>query len=896
MEPPPPVDSASWNALSALLDTALDLDPAARAAWLAERRREQPDVAAQLERLLERESRADAEGFLDPSRQETGADLLAAPDALVLGPWKLERPLGHGGMGTVWLARRRDGRFEGTAAIKFLTFAFGGGEAEARFRREGTVLARLTHPNIARLLDAGVSPSGQPYLVLEYVDGAPIDVWCDQHGLDVLGRLALFQQVLAAVAHAHANLIVHRDVKSSNILVTDDGTAKLLDFGIAKLLDPVSVDDTITRGQPLTFDSAAPEQIRGDPVSTATDVYSLGVLLYRLLSGRHPTNEGCTTTAARVHAIMDARPALLSRAVTADRLRRLFAGDLDEIVAKALEKEPAQRYGTVAAFSDDLTRYVHNVPIAVRRASWAHRTVKFVRRNRAAVLFGSMVWLALIGAAVITALQARAARIQRDAALYQTERANAQVEFQALLLSEVGDRPMTMGEILDRGRDLLLRQYGPDPRFLVPLLVDLSDRYSDIGDRRARADVLRKADSIATALADNTLLAQVRCDRGDVLRTEGAYDRAQQMLAAGESLLTRRPDPLVQAACLTAKSRLAAETGHPDRAEATVRAALAIRRGLGETRDATYSDLLDELAVAQEEEGHPREALATWARAIASMDSSGRGGMLDRVVMQHNAAGALVKLGETAEAERVFHDVLIRAAAADRQGRIDWQPLIHYAETALTQRHADSASKYFGIIVGRADAEANPFWQGRGLFGLARAQIALGQVARARTSAVRFAKIARAFPPLKKTDDLVPDTTVLAGLFSLAGGHTLAAQASFLTALRSNGYYEGKMRSRLHPVVLLVAQTALDLGHPTAALQYARAAEATAAVDSLAATRSAWVGQAQLLEARALLAAGDTGAARRTAMAAARALTGGAGAGHPLTLEAQTLLSSLRSR
>jgi serine/threonine-protein kinase len=294
-----PLDPTSWDALSALLDAALELDPAARAAWLAERRREQPEIAAQLEMLLERETRADAEGFLDPARQETGAALLTAPDAQVLGPWRLERPLGHGGMGTVWLARRRDGRFEGTAAIKFLTFAVAGAEGEARFRREGNVLARLTHPNIARLLDAGVSPSGQPYLVLEHVDGAPLDAWCDARRLDVTARLALFQQVLAAVAHAHANLIVHRDIKPSNILVTQDGTVKLLDFGIAKLLEQAPEDETVTKEQHLTFDSAAPEQIRGESVSTATDIYALGILLYQLLTGRHPTNEDCPTPAAR---------------------------------------------------------------------------------------------------------------------------------------------------------------------------------------------------------------------------------------------------------------------------------------------------------------------------------------------------------------------------------------------------------------------------------------------------------------------------------------------------------------------------------------------------------------------------------------------------------------------
>jgi hypothetical protein len=241
----------------------------------------------------------------------------------------------------------------------------------------------------------------------------------------------------------------------------------------------------------------------------------------------------------------------------------------------------------------------------------------------------------------------------------------------------------------------------------------------------------------------------------------------------------------------------------------------------------------------------------------------------------------------------MLHDVLIRAAAADVNGRIDWQPLIHYAETALTEGHADSAARYFGMIVQRAVAESSRFWLGRGLFGLTRAQIALGQLERARAGAARFAGVARVFPGLKGTDDVVPDTLVLAGLLSAASGQPALAQASALAALRANGYYEGKRRTRLRPAVLLVARTALALGQPDTALAYARAVVANTPVDSLATARSAWIGEARLLEARALLATGDTTAARPVAAAAATALSVGGGPAEPLTLEARALLDSL---
>jgi len=230
------------KALRLLLDEALDLGTEARPAWLAQQRKSNPTLAAEVEDLLNREPEVDREGFLDSAGAPdlpTGRSSFAGH---MIGAYRLERQLGQGGMGTVWLAARADGRFQGTVAIKFLSLAVAGPMGEARFRREGSVLARLTHPNIARLLDAGVTQAGQPYLVLELVNGKPLDAWCDERKLPAEGRLRLFLQVLAAVSHAHANLIVHRDLKPSNILVTADGTVKLLDFGIAKLLEDEADD------------------------------------------------------------------------------------------------------------------------------------------------------------------------------------------------------------------------------------------------------------------------------------------------------------------------------------------------------------------------------------------------------------------------------------------------------------------------------------------------------------------------------------------------------------------------------------------------------------------------------------------------------------------------------
>jgi serine/threonine protein kinase len=405
---PPLTDTDLLAALHTLLERALDMPLAERDSWLAQLRLDQPEPARELEALLAAESGLDARGFL--SHAGLGEQIaLPGLAGQRLGAYTLERPLGRGGMGSVWLARRSDGRYQGSAAVKLLNLALLDPAGSARFQREGTVLARVSHPHIARLLDAGVTDGGQPYLVLEYVEGERIDHYCDARRLSPDQRLLLFLDVLSAVAHAHANLIVHRDLKPSNILVTADGAVKLLDFGIAKLLEatPGTEASTLTDegGRALTPEYAAPEQVAGGPVTVATDVYALGVLLYILLAGRHPTGEGRRAAAEHLQGILQTEPPRLSavvsgaeaRATSLGRLRRLYAIDLDNILAKALKKRPEERYATVGAFAEDLRRHLNHQPVSARPDSWRYRAAKFARRNRTAVALGVVVVLALIG-------------------------------------------------------------------------------------------------------------------------------------------------------------------------------------------------------------------------------------------------------------------------------------------------------------------------------------------------------------------------------------------------------------------------------------------------------------------------------------------------------------------
>ena len=423
------IGKETWGKLSPLLDELLELPDDERDARLAALRAQDAALAEAVAAMLQHLPAIERGEFMP-------AAALPKPGGLAgqaIGPYTLVREIGHGGMGTVWLARRTDGRYEGEVAIKFLRSGlFGHGDA-ARFEREGNILARLSHPNIARLLDAGVMADGaQPYLILEYIDGEPIDQYCHRLALPLDARLRLMLDVLAAVAHAHNRLVLHRDLKPTNILVTPAGEVKLLDFGIAKLLDDAARDQTALTahaGNVFTPEFAAPEQLQGGDVTTATDVYALGVLLYILLGGEHPTAAATGAPLDRMRSVIETVPKRLSEAVlrrggpaarVAPESRRLSAevkGDVETIVAKALRKPPSARYANAAELADDVRRYLAHEPIAARPDSTLYRATRFVQRHRAGVAMAAAAVMALgagIGVALWQASEARAQRVQAE--------------------------------------------------------------------------------------------------------------------------------------------------------------------------------------------------------------------------------------------------------------------------------------------------------------------------------------------------------------------------------------------------------------------------------------------------------------------------------------------------
>ncbi|HEU5451093.1 MAG TPA: protein kinase [Terriglobales bacterium] len=680
-----------WHELSEYLDQALDLAPTERAPWLAALRESHPAVAEEVESLLADHEQAEQHNFLASSPP---LPLLAA--GARIGAYRLVKPIGEGGMGTVWLAERDDGRFQRPAAIKFLNVSLAARSRE-RFQREGSILARLAHPRIAQLLDAGVTPSGQPYLVLEYIEGEPIDQYCDRRALPIEARLRLFLDVLSAVSHAHANLIVHRDLKPSNVLVDGDGNVKLLDFGIAKLLDSDTAgDSTLTReaGAALTPQYASPEQLCGDVVTTATDVYALGLVLYVLLSGSHPLGVGTLSTADLVKRVVDSETPRLSdalsaddapakaaaRASTADKLARTLRGDLEIIVAKALKKNRAERYASVAALSDDLARYLRRQPITARADSIAYRAARFIRRNRAATALAAVAFVASIAGVIGTALQARRAGAERDFALRELSRAAAIDDLNQFVLSDAAPsgKPFTVDELLARAEHLVARQKG-DPRTRVDLLMSIGRQYTVQEEYTKARAILQNAYALAQSVPDVSTRAAASCGLAQVLANTGDMARAEALLQEGLALLPNTATyALDRYSCLTMGNDIARNRGE---AQVALRRALDAQAALEQSplhSDLLQADALISLAGAYRNVGRLEDSVLAFRRAAAQLAVLGRDNTARAATVYNNLGVTLIVLGRPLEAENALRHTLEISRDSDSDQGVSAQPLLNY--------------------------------------------------------------------------------------------------------------------------------------------------------------------------------------------------------------------------
>ncbi len=526
------MNAERWQRVKTILEDAREQPFPGRQAWLAEACGGDVELLHEVESFLEHEDRL--EGFIERPVLSFLGDQVEAVDELAVGrrvgPYRLARLLGKGGMGAVYLAEREQD-FEQRVALKLVRRGLADGDAVRRFEAERQILARLEHPNIARLLDGGTTEDGTPYFVMELVDGEPIDRYCERHRLGVRDRLELCLKVCSALEVAHQSLVIHRDLKPGNILVDASGRAKLLDFGIAKLLRPDGADPmaTGTAPQALTLRYASPEQLRGEPVGTASDVYSLGVVLYQLLTGGLPCGLGELSHFELMRAVCEEDPKPPSTVADSRTVRRRLAGDLDSIVLKALRKEPRRRYASIEKLADDLRRHLDGLPVLARQGSFAYRARKFVRRHR--------LGLASLTTIVVLAVVFTAALVRQ---LRHTERQRDRAERTATFLVELfeaadPDRPgggePTVRELIDRGREVLESGLEDEPEVRATLLVTLGEVYTDLGRFGEASELLEEAVDVIRRQrpGDDPELAKALNDLAAARHRLGDFDRAGEL-------------------------------------------------------------------------------------------------------------------------------------------------------------------------------------------------------------------------------------------------------------------------------------------------------------------------------------------------------------------------------
>ncbi len=624
------MDTQRWRCIAAIFDEVVEAPPRARAALLEKLCAGDAEVRREVEALLAADaSAASFDHGMDSARNQAAVEWAQGEDdesmrvGERIGPWRVLRELGRGGMGVVWLAERADGQFEQRAALKLIKRGMDSEAVIARFLRERQILARLEHPHIARLLDGGIAADGRPYFAMEYVDGRPLLRYCTGKSIKLEKRIKIFLDICAAVQFAHGQLVVHRDIKPSNILVTANGSTKLLDFGIAKLLDDAQIDVTVDAGhRPLTPAYAAPEQLRGEPIGTAADIYALGGVLYELLCGRHPLDAAdASTPEAALRTLETGHLLAPSKAAAADATvpARLLRGDLDTIVLKAMQREPSRRYATVAAFADDLQRFLAGQPISARRDRAGYRARKFISRHRLGAAASTLGVLALVAALAFALWQAR--EKTHEAAVSQ------QVTTFLVGLFKGADPALSRGtsvsaqDLLDQGTERLRSDTHIEPSVRARLLQTVATTYTDLGlyDRALplaqQALALRRRDPARV----DAEVAESLDELGRILRLKADYAQAEPLLR--DALTMRRAllpadDPAIIESLDHLAALMQAQGNFKDADALLTEAVHSAQRHFG--NDATTTaQYLDDYAANLDDMGKRQDALKFYRQALA---------------------------------------------------------------------------------------------------------------------------------------------------------------------------------------------------------------------------------------------------------------------------------------
>jgi len=931
-------DPSAWARVAPYLDQAMDLELSERAGWLDQLGQTHPEIAQTVRTLLGEIETLNNKGYMERSpvhstslnalmpaleqmvHQRVGVEsgdwLRSLPDFAqsmakeeqqqgfaaddMLGVYRLIREIGHGGMSTVWLAERADGHLKREVALK-LPFA---GPLRAqmveRFKRERDILATLTHPNIARLYDAGVSASGQSYLAMEYVHGFALTNYCDGARLSIRERLRLFLQVLAAVEFAHSQLVLHRDLKPSNILVTGEGRVVLLDFGIAKLLS----QDVAPESRPtemaariLTPDYASPEHIAGQMLSTTSDVYSLGVVLYELLAGVRPFGSKGESLRALEDAILTKdppRPSQLEFAVevadgrhtTPRKLAQILKGDLDTILLKALKKAPGERYISIGALAKDIENYLGNLPVSARPDSTWYRVRRFTARYKLQVTAATVALLAIIGGGAAAAWQAHAAAQQRDYAKMLASRDRATNEFMYALISEgaASRKPLTVAEILARSEKLAIADRGESKQNKAAILATIARLYGSTDNNIKALEMVERALTLLGDSEKSALRSTLTCDYAVLIAELGQFEAALPIIT-GE-IVRAESDPQTAFHCLMNRSYIARRSGDTKGDLAYARRALQRFYQSPIQPLAEEASVLGEVAFGLYEQGDSGQASHYFELSLRKFTEAGSDKGTDATAIVD--LWALMSSGTGAPKRALeLYDRDLRAYAERDPGSGPPAAVVHNRARALEAigRYTEARSAYEAALQSAIDMKT-PDIQGACLLGLAYVAQQLGN----RAGAADYLEAADALiGPSSKGIAMTVSMrlAVLQGKLAMLDGKPDQAVRLYDSVLDKHAKNAPTITAALGKaeVKLLAGDAAAAVSNARTALEMAKSLQGTTQYSN-------FTGLSWLALGRALEAGGDHAKAREAFRASVENLSNTVDADHPELIKAREQLAA----
>jgi eukaryotic-like serine/threonine-protein kinase len=731
--------SERWERLQELFSRAVDLSGPQRKVFVETETAGDAELRTELLELLACDNGGARTGpltlALGAALDTTTRDRRKALVGRTLGNYKLVSVLGHGGTGTVYLGERADRQYSAQVAVKIVDNGTMQGELGLRFRAERQILASLNHANIARLIDAGETEEGNPYLVMEYVHGEPLDRYCDREQLGLRERLQLFLDICGAVQYAHQNLVVHRDLKPANILVTAEGAPKLLDFGIAKLLDAgeAAAAMALTRmnDRLLTPEYASPEQILGRPVTTASDVYALGVVLYELLTGLRPylvpasasqlelersicisdpLRPSAAVKRARESGPLEGQSEMLAvavaRRVTPEKLQKRLVGDIDAIIMRALRKEPQHRYGSIEQLAADVRRYLSREPVSARQGNWLYYSQRFVRRHAFGVSAGSAFVIFIIAFGIAMSVQSERIREQRDLAQQEGKRAERVSTFM-LNVFDAADplqswgtvgREITARELLDQAARSIQGELNEQPEARARLLETIGRAYHRQGNPERAVVFLEDAVRIreANAATPGSTMGAALTELATALRKAGRFEESDRRLREAMEFSRKAKDEHSQAYARLLRDigRLEIDEGHPEEAEKHLTAALQLTTELLGPRDVEVASVLSDISVARSWREDLDGAERTAQEAVAIYEKTTNLLHPDRIMADYRLAEVYFQRGRITEASALYERALAaqKLLYGESSGRVA-DTLDSLARVRLVQNRVAEAEK-----------------------------------------------------------------------------------------------------------------------------------------------------------------------------------------------------------